>query len=157
IESRLAVPIDELVDVFEPDARHGLYPRPAVRCRILARKRIERQIEIANIPDFSAVDFDGPRHPPVLYQLVELARRDPDIHRRLLTREPAPRYRADIREGPAHCRSPRSSSGPEEIAGGPRRGRLRSRKPGIPRLSQGSATGAGLGGWAARGAAEDRQ
>src|SRR5215470_15188275 len=69
---------------------------PAIRCRILPRKRVERQMDGAYVPNLAAINSHRRRHPAVGHHLVELPRGHPDIHCRLISREAAAWNRANL-------------------------------------------------------------
>jgi hypothetical protein len=64
---------------------------PAIRN--LARKRVEGQIKVTNIPNLSTVDWHWLRHSAIRDQLVKLARGDTDIRGSLDTGEASARLR----------------------------------------------------------------
>src|SRR3954469_13156757 len=51
---------------------------PAIRS--VPRKRVERQINGANIPDLATIDSDGCRHPAIRDEFIEFCSRDTDVH-----------------------------------------------------------------------------
>src|SRR5215471_9125599 len=95
------------------------------------------------VPDLPPINLDRLGHAAVDHHLVKLAGGDADVHGTLLAAQAAPRNRSRLGEGAAHglshslMRSPRSSSGPAEMPGGPRRG-LRRRPSDAARPGSGA-------------------
>src|SRR5262249_60210443 len=66
---------------------------------IFAWQFIECHIQLVDIPRLSTVDEAWSRHPTILDQLVELRRRNPEIHCGFGPRKAASRHRARLRRG----------------------------------------------------------